>query len=429
MKGILLMWAGLFTVVGMGTFSSNSTQVFSVAKQFKKPILIYFYGIWCPPCNELKETVFEDPQFINLSAKFELLQVDADSPKSWVLKDRYKVGGYPTIVFTDFEGKEIYRVVGYRTPPEFIRILELAVKARSGNWEEACRSENVDDLWRCALICSERKENACATAAYKKLEGKLPTGSPRYLMARGYSVESSATPDLKRDGYERLLQEFPKSPIALLWSVQYLSLFEDIVDPKPKKNLVEAVLNHYPAVLKDPSRDELGIPVTDMAQMRAEILQKLGKVERAKVAWNEACQILADHLAGLPKNSPRRGFTIERIFCLESAGRFDEALKLALEYRQKFPEEFTFHYIAASLLDRAKRANEALPAAKRAYEHSYGDNKIRAATLLVRLYKTAGNKELAEKIYLAVKKEIQPDATLNVRTHRYLKQLDASYQK
>ena len=158
-------------------FGTDISKAFITAKKAGKPLLISFYGIWCPPCNELEETVFESPDFPLKAKRFELLKVDADAPTSWKLKDRYKVGGYPTVVFTNPAGDEIYRVVGYRSPKEFARAMDLVLSAKNQDLKKSCKSSTTDALWRCALVCTERKDYSCAEAAYKKLENKLKPDS------------------------------------------------------------------------------------------------------------------------------------------------------------------------------------------------------------------------------------------------------------
>ena len=133
--------------------------------------------------------------------------------------------------------------------------------------------------------------------------------------------------------------------------------------------------------------------------------------------------------AGVASGTPERGFTLERISSLESAGETDAALKLANEYRQKFPDEFTFHYRAGLILERAKKYNEAFPITRRAFEVSYGDNRIRVAILLINLLATVPDKAGAQKTYEEVTREYQPDASLDVRTHRYLKELEEAWKK
>jgi thioredoxin-related protein len=404
-------------------FSSDIAATEAKARAEGKPILWDFGAIWCPPCNELKETVFGMPAFLDKAKRFELVEVDVDSPKSWPAKDRFRVGGYPTIVFTDSRGKEIFRIVGYRSLKEFLRIMDLVLASKDSDFKKACRSRDANELWRCATVCAERKDASCAETAYHKLENQLAPSSPQYQDARTYFVENAPNEDLKRDGYERLLAELPQSPRAVLWAADYLALFNAEKKPAPKRDLVEKVLADYTKSTEDPAREAMGISVTDMAEARADVLEKLGESEKAKVAWQEAAKLLQLEAEALPAGVSSRGFNLERIECLESAGDLDAAIRLAEEYRAKYPQEFTFHYFVASLYYRAKRYGDAIPVAKKAYEVSYGDNRIRSATLLVNLYATVPDRASAQKIFDEVNKEIQPGDKLEVRTPRYLKNL------
>lgn len=409
-------------------FETDIDKAVARAKAQKKPLLIDFYGIWCPPCNELDETVFSTPGFVEKAKRFVLLKVDADAQNSWKLKDKYKVGGYPTVVFADFQGNEIHRIVGYKPAPEFTKIMDAAVSMRGKPLAKACASKNTDDLWRCALICSERDDKACAEKAFRKLESKLQPGTARYDMAQTYFVEKEENLELKKLTYENLLEQSPQSPSAIFWSLGYLDMFNDEKKLTPKKHLVESVIANADVILKDPRRTEVGLTETDLAQMKAELLSAVGKKDDAKKAWKEAADLLAKAASEVPAGSSTRGFTLERIGALEGAGEFDAALKLAEEYRARYPGEFTFHFQAASMLLREKKYAQALPIAKLAYEKSYGDNKIRAAILLVRLHNIHSDRAASKKIVDEVKGEIKPDAALEVRTHRYLKQLNDTMQ-
>lgn len=420
----LLLSTSLFAA----NFSNDIDKTFKEAKKENKPILIDFFGIWCPPCNELDEFVFESRPFLEKSKAFKLLKVDADKESSWKIKDQYQVGGYPTVLFTDSLGKEIYRITGYRTPTEFVRVMELVLKSKGKNIEKACASKDTEDLWRCALVCSEKKDNACAEKAFLALKPVLKPGTARYDLAQTYSAEQSSTEDLKRLAYEKLLASSIDTPQSYLWATSYLDL-TDKEKQKPKFELIEKALANHAAFLKDPRNEELGISETDLAQMRADLLEKVGKAEEASKAWKEAATLLEAKAKQFESNRPERGFTIERVYALESAGETEKALVLATEYREKFPEEFTFHYQTASLLKRKKKYNDALPIAKKAWEHSYGDNKIRVGILLVQLYATIPDASAAKTVYDTIKSSIKPNEKLQVRTHRYLKTLEEEYTK
>jgi thiol-disulfide isomerase/thioredoxin len=429
MKSILYIALLLSSLAGASPFSTDIEKTFRDAKKEKKPILIDFFGIWCPPCNELDETVFETTRFLEKAKSFKLLKVDADSKSSWKIKDKYKVGGYPTILFTDSNGSEIYRITGYRVLSEFLRVMDLVLGAKGKSLEASCKSSDEQDLWRCAVVCSEQKDKACLDKTLVKLKEVLAPGSVRYQLARSLAVENSGTDDLKRDGLESLISEFPASPAALYWAVEYMQLFGSESKQSPKKNIVEKALANYSKMLSDPTQEELGISKTDMAQSRADLLEKLGKLDEAKAAWKEAADLLEKLSAELPKGTYARGFTLQRISCLENSGNIEEALSLAREYQKKFPKEFTFHYVVAGLLERQKKFNDAIPLAKKAFDHSYGDNRIRVATLLMRLYATVPDRESATKVYDAVTKDIKPDQKLEVRTHRYLLKLQEAFLK
>lgn len=94
------------------------------AKSSKKPILIAFAGSdWCPPCIQLEKTVYHQKEFKEYAAE-NLVLVMADFPRAkkqsaeqkkhnQELQAKYKIRGYPTVILTDSEGKEISRT-GYR---------------------------------------------------------------------------------------------------------------------------------------------------------------------------------------------------------------------------------------------------------------------------------------------------------------------------
>lgn len=48
------------------------------------------------------------------------LKIDAEEPAGAELKDQYGISGYPTLLFTDADGNEIDRIIGYRPPDIFL---------------------------------------------------------------------------------------------------------------------------------------------------------------------------------------------------------------------------------------------------------------------------------------------------------------------
>lgn len=409
-----------------GSFLTDSKKAFPIAKANSKLLLIDFYGIWCPPCNQLDETVFESAAFLEKSKDFVLLRVDADAKSSWDIKSRYEVGGYPTIVFANPDGEEVHRIVGYLELRPFLKAMDWALKHRQANLTKLCASSDIDEVWQCSQLCSFRRDNKCAQAAYDKLNGQLEKGSYRDLTAQEFFVEQAANNDLRKDGYERLMKTYPQSSQTLLWAYSYLTMLSQVSHFKPDKKLVRSILSKSRRY-SDDELAQLGLTGTDIIQMRASLWEQIGEPSKAKPLWEEAAAELSRLAKQLPKDNPGRSFAMERITCLENAGQFDEALKVAQQFRAKFFDEFTFHHKTAALLFRANRYKEALPVAKKAYETSYGDNKIQSAELYIKLLAVFADKKTAKAVYEKVKKEIAPSEDLRVRTHALLEKLDRAW--
>ena len=89
----------------------------ALAKLEHKPILIDFYADWCLPCKELANDFFRRPEIVTLLKQMVPVRIDAtvDSPTLTALLEKYKVVGWPTILFLDEKGRRIKEldVVGY----------------------------------------------------------------------------------------------------------------------------------------------------------------------------------------------------------------------------------------------------------------------------------------------------------------------------
>ena len=95
---------------GIEWYAGSVESAFELARSQGTPVLLYWGADWCPPCNRLKATVFNRPEFIELTRLFVPVSLDGDDPGAQKLGDRFEVEGYPTtIVFTP-DGQEITRL-------------------------------------------------------------------------------------------------------------------------------------------------------------------------------------------------------------------------------------------------------------------------------------------------------------------------------
>jgi thioredoxin-related protein len=127
-------------------------RAFALAKQSGKPVFLYWGAVWCPPCNQVKATLFNRPDFIERSHAFVPVYVDGDKPGAQKVAARFKVSGYPTMILFKPDGSEITRLPGEVDPQRYLITLASALDAQLPVKELVQRALNKQSLtadqWR-----------------------------------------------------------------------------------------------------------------------------------------------------------------------------------------------------------------------------------------------------------------------------------------
>lgn len=103
--------------------------VFAKAKADNKPVFLYWGAVWCPPCNQIKATVFNRPDFVERSKGFIPVYLDGDTPGAQKLGTQFKVRGYPTTILFKPDGTELTRLPGEVDAAQYMRVLTMGLNA------------------------------------------------------------------------------------------------------------------------------------------------------------------------------------------------------------------------------------------------------------------------------------------------------------
>lgn len=103
--------------------------LFAEARDSGRPVFLYWGAAWCPPCNQLKATLFGRPDFIEKSRAFLPVYLDGDLPGAQKLGARFGVVGYPTMVLLRPDGRELTRLPGEIDAERYLQVMALGLGA------------------------------------------------------------------------------------------------------------------------------------------------------------------------------------------------------------------------------------------------------------------------------------------------------------
>ena len=112
---------------GIAWRKGDVDAAFAEARTTHMPVFLYWGAIWCPPCNQVKATIFNRQDFIDRARFFVPVYIDGDSPSAQKLGARFNVSGYPTMILFTSDGREITRLPGEVDAEQYMRVLALGM--------------------------------------------------------------------------------------------------------------------------------------------------------------------------------------------------------------------------------------------------------------------------------------------------------------
>ena len=106
-KILIMVGALLVAVAGVSAeiqWAKTYAAAQKTAKAQNKLIMVDFYTDWCSWCKKLDADTYPNAKVVAYSSKLVSVKVDAEK-EGVELAKRYKVQGYPTILFLDANGE------------------------------------------------------------------------------------------------------------------------------------------------------------------------------------------------------------------------------------------------------------------------------------------------------------------------------------
>lgn len=415
-----------------GFLVNDPQKALAEAAKLRKPLLIDFFGIWCPPCNMLDEEVFSSSEFQSKTKRFVRVKLDADSPVSWELKSKYKIGGYPTIIFASPDGEEIGRVVGYRPLLELLKEADQAWKLRDEPVSKLKAKADAGDMAasiRLGKLYLERKEFADSVRYLEKAPNQREALNDARIGLLGEAAEKGDKDSTAKmaELLETSIREFGDSVETVERRFRLAEAYELLKNSEKHEAALKDAIKRAEAFAAMPEKlaGHDYMP-GDLYEMAASGREQLGQIQEARGIWRKAAEAYGTQLTRSAKGKSgetERGYNLELAYCLWKAGELTKAEQLYSNLQRKYPREFTFYYGAANMNFELKRFDQARDLAQRAFDYSYGDNRLRAATLLARALEKEGKKKDGVAIIRTALQTVPLPSDQTIRTHRYAQKL------
>jgi TolA-binding protein len=200
---------------------ANFEEASQIAKSENKNMVLDFYTDWCKWCRKLADSTFTDTSFIRFSMDFVFFKTNAE--KDTALAERFKVNGYPTVILTNPSGKEIDRVVGYATAPDFMLKIKDYLKGEGtlADLESKLKKDTTStELWfKVGEKYQERRRFEEALINFNKVVYLDPkdktTKASESLLDMGFIYRKLKNYPNAIEKFQEILKQYPKSEVSL----------------------------------------------------------------------------------------------------------------------------------------------------------------------------------------------------------------------
>ena len=371
-------------------YEGTVEEAFAEAERSAKPLFLYWGAVWCPPCNLMKSTLFQQPEFIATTRDFVAVYLDGDTQRAQVWGEKHDAVGYPTVIVFDSQGKQLTRLPGTLTAESFMAALDDARSDLAPVTELVQVALNSDraltdaEYRRLAYHSWYQDKRTLAPeqylALFERLAGQAPQDDP-VLARRVHSLRlseaaSSGDAAMSAERYSELMfvlgAEDPDLYNLMMFSGRLAGVFDALeVDSAQQEELRQAFGSAIETTLASPTGNKsapifsLGILLELERLDNAEAPPSPQLLERIVAAAREA-----DTAA--ESQQERQSLIYYTYGLLSNAGEYERA-RILLEKELEISEEpYYFMYPLATLSHKAGDIQGAVRWMERYYRESYG---------------------------------------------------------
>ncbi len=233
-------------------WAASLKEAFQLASEKNQPIIVEFWSDECKWCERLEDSTLAHQSVIELATS--MVFVRAEAKKDTVLRKRYRIAGFPTVILMSSSGEEIDRIYGYVPPEEFVSTIQdyLLGKNTLDDLKKRFEAdpENAELAFRLAEKYEGRRMYEEAGLHYGKvvdIDPKNEKGDSDDALFSLAWLKVRKKEYLKAvDAFKYFLQKFPKSEMVADAEITIPGCYAKAGDTTKAIELYEKFLTQHP---------------------------------------------------------------------------------------------------------------------------------------------------------------------------------------
>ena len=358
------------------------------AKEAGKPVILYWGAVWCPPCNQMKATLFKDPAFIAETENFIPVYLDGDTDGAQRWGEQFGISGYPTVIILQPDGTEVTRIASATMAEDLPELLRVAAGRTTSIEALLAKAETdtanlSDEDWQIlgGFDWMNDPKHFSDLAKAGTLLARLAESAPNPALQRRFGVcndgqveqaEAGLTPEQQRR-VGAILQPMLANPREVKANRQEITYYApDLVAALPegaeRAQLSEALIAAGDAIFADERLsmtervDALNIDIT-RAKADGGVTPAVLAKARERARWADA---------NAKDKVTRQSVIDDAAYILKDAGDLAGGRKLLLAELERSDQPYYYMSSLADFAETEGKNAEAIDWARKAYEASQG---------------------------------------------------------